>query len=561
MRRRLLFVALAGGVLLGTGCQWLRGKPRCDEAKLAEAADAMESERSEVAKSDALDALAEACPELNQTLWHGLSLDYGDPQSVPTDQMLQAIQEDEAFHAIRRRACPAIDELGARVAEGEAPPDDGEKFRACEFDRFGLLEGDERYTARKFSAFLLASELSDRQVDPAIARRFIRALLDRGLLDRLPRSTIRHGAGGFGGTRVRVDGTGIAVDDRLAVALDEHALPAGSIEHGSIKPLVPLLEDALGVAERLATEREMDPERRLVLTATADVSCERVVQIMFSARKSGFDEFVLQVRSSRDDLAELPVAPRKVWFTSPLIDPAAAEREPERTPEVPVLRVTTEVYRLTSSLPEVGDVRVSRSGRSAAEAAEELRGWLQNLIEHDDRARTLAIQAAPALSLQEVVDVIDLARGARCDEMSEDAAGCLFFRVMLDTEPVLRFWERDWDAIELEVARVRSRDPKSPLKAAMNTVAKELLPEVQACIREQTSLAEIDARKVFIHLGVGATGKRYVLAGVSGTGTLESQTRECIEQALVPHEKAFSWPDEGEQPWVEAEYAIKSAQP
>lgn len=423
---------LLAGLSLLIGCT-----PICDQAglrRVAEGFTAGEAPR----RRDSVAALREACPTLPQALASSLASD--DLPAGVAAQLRRERADDPAWRELFTRTC--------RTAEGVPPPiheEVADLRRACDLERYGLRAPDMAFARDDIAVFMLYEWLLGGRIDQELAAQVARPLLasealaargvtlPQGTIDLLPQ----------GGPGVWISATAVSVDDVAALPLTRGWPSVGLLaDHIS-----PELREALTDLHRRG--RAHAERHGIAWDARAQVLADRAtpmatfIDTLYTATRAGFRSFELVVHDG-EQLRGLPLAVPDAWFS-----PVAEKRDDSESIylrlEVRAGTVTASMAQMSlAGLPQGGGRVYTREPCDPLDAncadLADLEEFLRNMKRLYWRDADATFRLDRAVTLQALVDLVDLVRGEDCvpprsSERDLPTDDCLFWRAMVDLDP------------------------------------------------------------------------------------------------------------------------------
>lgn len=350
---------------------------KCDQQKLIELAGAL-------ANASESERIA--------TVWPGLEAACGDGLPEPMRSFYQPPVERFPTHVAKPKefspefeplllaACPTWTESGAPIVD-DAPIQQRSTaaYRACSFERFGVLE---EYELGGRSSLMVSwathQWLLDQGLEPAQAKPITRALM--GLEGRV--TAVVQPAAGLTWPTARgvalANSFGVSLTDGFVVYVTRDAV-------GFEGRAVPRVSEALG---RSLTEAKQEPAREewapLIIAADAATPFATIVDLLHIGKQLGFERFGLVVDAGPDGLAWMPIS-------------------------------------LASELGPAIEVIAANDHAALSKYSQAVKG-------EDPQARRVAISAEPTTSVQTLASAIAAVRRSECSHLHDE---CLLPEVLV----------------------------------------------------------------------------------------------------------------------------------
>lgn len=391
--------------------------PVCDEPGLRRAAGAF---AAGVDRRTEVDELQAACPTLPPALAQGLVV---GESSI-------AAAEDPAWLALLARVCPAATHADGAAAVHEEL--DGMR-RVCDLDRHGLLAADAVFTRDDLFVFALFQWLLDAGVDRSLAAAVAQPLLTahefaaQGLTPPRGRTDapLQPGA-----PELRLSPTALSLAGVHVLPLAQGRPPPGAFVGHVSQPLLAALT-AEAWRMRVQAERAGRPwDDTLRLLVDRATPCSTVLDVAFTAVKAEFTAFQLVVHDG-GELHGLTFSPPITWF------PATDELRGHDDLNLQFVVGTEDVEAIVGAARDGGKRFPQPAGAAIADYVKRLKAVFPNEV-------VARYRVADEVPLQALVSLIDTVSGETCEigrALRGEAvpADCLFWQVVLDSEPALHF--------------------------------------------------------------------------------------------------------------------------
>jgi hypothetical protein len=550
MRYRMLSIPLLCFACRGT----LSPSVKCDQRSLIELGEALAntSESEQIAK-----------------VWPGLEAACGDGLPTPVRSFYQPPVERIPAHVARPRelypefeplllaACPKWTDSGALIV-ADAPADQRATaaYRACSFERFGVLE--ERELGGRSSlmvSWAMHQWLLDQGLEPAQAKPITRALMS---LEGRVTALVSPVAGqtwptarGFplsDGFVVYVTRDAIGFDGREVLALADGVIAASDRADGMVPRVYQELERSLNEAKQEFEPRGEAWMAPLIIAADAKTPFATITDVLATGDEAGFEEFGLVVDAGPDGLAQLPIAalPHKPKSDSntglyKMRGPSAAIPSMTSEPDMTV-EITAQQLSLASELGPAPELIAATDYAALTQYAQ--------AVKHDDpRTRRVAISAEPTTSVATLVSVIAAVRGPECTRAYEEDQ-CLLPETLLLAERAHEFgkdpraedgdesddWIDDDDGETGAASTFRVVQGKATVVGNLDAdiirrIVRAHINELRTCYQDGLAKDPKLAGRVTVDFVIAASGK--VSSSVVASSDLaDASVGKCIAKAV-----------------------------
>ncbi len=529
-RRASLVASLAALALMG--CERMR--PRvCDEAALERAAELLRGADAKAAPStswsdEAIVHLQRACPAVPRELLDNLRRDY---TGVRAERRAPALGGSEAFRRERDAMC--ADLSAWRAASRDAPFREQARlmYQRCELGRFELLEDAEQFSIDDLNGFIVHGWMVRNNVDEEVARGFTRGLLTasapepivtrRCTLDlgetacvtlarrrgaTLPRSSSKDRA--EPGLLITASLEQLRFDD-VTLPLQGGALAPSALNNHVIEALVPALR---GHAHTEGRARFVQ-QPRVTLALDHRTPLGTVIDLMYTAARSGLEEFQLLVATEDHRGRAIRLNPPRLWLDNPRPQAKAGN------PTVVLTRARRELWPL--------DEPVGLDWDDPARAEETLRA--EDMTFPMNHA--IDVHAADDVPLQRLVETLDVLRGRDCRIEETPDVECFVRSATLGRlDPIPRV-ARAWDQLSLSIAGARWEHEEAPPRAAQHEArlraqVEDALPAIRTCLVEHRGARTLHPRRLTLVFGLG--GEEPGVYADSELG-FRATPRACVE--------------------------------
>jgi len=381
----------------------------CELAELSALGEALTQAEPSARVDLAWPGVREACRGLPAAL-----ASYFDAVYASKLDQAKAVRSDAPeLRAVHEAVCPEFSAVGPAVAM--VPPSSRARmlFEGCGLERYAVFELDELDPqSGGLMTWALHQWLLDQGLDAERARPLTRAIyglevhasaeIERVTGLRLPTMA---GRALEAGPRIYLSASELRFGSERLMALDGGRIPPTELRNHEL----PALSERLGaVADGDQARAMVDDEPwagRVLIVADRDTPYATLMDLMSTAGRVGYTRFAFVVRPSAGRLAQVGIAPPRSGPAAITIELSGAGLSLARASE-------GEAEAETHALDDLDAVA------ALAEAARA----------DDPEARIATISATGEVTLEQLLAVIDAARGAGCDI---DPGRCLLPEVVL----------------------------------------------------------------------------------------------------------------------------------
>jgi len=326
-------------------------------------------------------------------------------------------EPDKQLMALRKKACSNAREVLTEAAEAPYHRRAQIIYDGCDLARYSVFERSEIHgDAPSLITWGMHQWLLDQGLKPVIAEPITRALMGSerrkfSLVTPLAEQVL-PAADGIPlpeGAPLYVSMREIVFDEKKFVSLDHGSLREGDVEAHVVESLYSAMAEEAEKAQTMAELREARWSARVLVIADRRVPFSTIVDVMYTAGRAAYREYVFVVEGDSYSFSAVPVA-------VPMFDGENVGGG------VMTVDVSSEGFTMQRAGSETRVKATAGDYEAVAEFAREL-------VAADPEAQRLVISAEGSVELQEVVGAIAAARGGEC---SADGSGCVLPTVIID---------------------------------------------------------------------------------------------------------------------------------
>jgi TonB family protein len=409
MRQGVLALAL-----LCSGCPSLGIGADCDKDQLIELSAAMEGADPYEQVDVLLLGLDEACgkgfPEAARIVYM--------PYDASGRSFALSREPDPQLAKIRKKACPAFDEVAPGVADAPYEQRARVIYEGCDFQRYGILTIDEVPTDSSMLTWgmhqwLLDQGLTAEQAKPitlalfaAERRAFSMIHLEPGqILPKAPGIPLEEGV------PLSVSLNEIIFSEKKLVQMRDGQVDENEVKNHLIGPLYDALAEEADKAKEMARQRETEWDARVLLVMDAGVPFSTLVDVLYTAGRAEFAAYGFVVSSpAAYDYTMIPISPPKFGG-----EPSVA----------PFMSMVVTPHGITMSR---GAGSKEPPANVESGDTESITKYAKQFKSEHPKAHRLAISAGPDVAYEDLIAAMAAARGPDC---GADPETCLLPEVTI----------------------------------------------------------------------------------------------------------------------------------